>query len=135
MDLTFVTTIRRPLPRSTPAARLLELCAPFGEIEAFESEIAPAADTGQATRQRSLEVGIVESLVDAPGEVASALRHARSLQPRPHPFRSERRRGFEGRRQRRPGWTPGPSIWCPRTQLRACPRWDRSPRTGAPAPT
>src|SRR5260370_15855045 len=65
---------------------------------------------------RSLQLGVVEGLVDAPTEVAPGLRHA---------F------GWLLGSPRRPLLfsTPGPSIWSRRTPRRDRRHWARSPRT------
>ncbi len=99
---------------------LLEVRASGGEIEVRKSFVAPAAQAGHRLDEGALQLGVVESLVDAPGEVAPGLRHALGVL-RGSPLRPQ------------PVSTPGPSIWSRRTPPRDHRRWARSRRTDARA--
>src|SRR4029077_3225178 len=101
------------------AAAAFELSAAGFEIEIREGRVTPAAQSSHRLSQRALQLGVVQSLVDAPREVAAGFRHALGVFP-----------GLPRRSQ--PGSTPGPSILSRRTPRRGRRHSARARRMGAP---
>src|SRR5260370_25805423 len=64
----------RELPEVRPAAPLQVFTARV-EVEALESRVAPRAQPGHRVRQGSLEVRVVQGLVDAARKVPAAFSH------------------------------------------------------------